>query len=76
MKLSKAQQKMVDRIQRGASFIGYGRNWYFIHDGRDGYVGKANDNTIDALLRMGIVEEVDTPKDVTYRVILKAIKIA
>lgn len=64
MKPSKAQQKMIDRLKSGDDKIGYGRLWYsrlgdqWLHFG-----GKANDATIEALLKRGVLIEQGSKAD-------------
>lgn len=58
MNLSKAQQKMIDRLKSGDDKIGYGRLWYAKHNNQWIFFGsKAHDATIEALIKKGVLIE-------------------
>ena len=73
MSLSKAQQKMVDRLLSGNYVIGYLRNWYNVSNGQRVFTGsKAPEATINALINMGIVVENGTQNTTDYSITIKA----
>lgn len=67
MKLSAAQQKMINRLRAGTHIIGYRRNWYCVRDGQHIFMGsKAHNETIEALLTRGVLIEEGTIDQVGY----------
>jgi hypothetical protein len=72
MKLSKAQKKMIDRLQSGNYTIGYMRNWYKVSNGQKIFTGsKAPESTINALINMGILVENGTQNPTDYSVTVR-----
>lgn len=73
IKLSKAQQRMIDRLASGKYIIGYMRNWYVTHNGEARFFGsKANDATIEVLLNAGILIEKGIINKTDYSIELTA----
>jgi len=67
MKLTTAQKKMISRLENGYT-IRYMRLWYTSGGMSQ---SKANDNTIEALIAMGILIETGVINKVGYSVTLK-----